>query len=163
MPFPARNPYAAAELHLPDAIPDDDRLGVPTAPGIAYRPLFLSASQGFWMTMARIQTFGIVSRHTHPAPVHGYVIKGQWRYLEHAWVARAGAYVYEPPGDTHTLVVDAEGGEMMTLFQVHGAMIYMDETGQVTGHDDVFTRIDQCRRHFATVGLGEDYVERFIR
>ena len=163
MSLPAKNPYAVAEIFVPDAVPVDDRLWVPTSPGISYRPLILSASQGFWMTMARIKTFGVVSRHTHPAPVHGYVIKGQWRYLEHDWVARPGSYVYEPPGDTHTLVVDAEGGEMMTLFQVHGAMIYLDEAGTMTGHDDVFTRIEQCRRHFESVGLGADHVSRFIR
>ena len=40
------------------------------------------------------------------ALVVGYVIKGAWRYLEHDWVAREGGYVYEAPGETHTLVVD---------------------------------------------------------
>jgi hypothetical protein len=27
----------------------------------------------------------------------------------------------------------------------------------------VFTRIDKCRRHYAAVGLGEAYVDQFIR
>ncbi len=163
MSLPAKSPDALPEIFVPDACPMDDRLWVQTAPGISYRPLILNASQGYWMTMARIQTAGIVSRHAHPAPVHGYVVKGQWRYLEHDWVAGPGSYVFEPPGDTHTLVVDPEGGEMMTLFQVHGAMIYLDEAGKVTGFDDVFTRIDQCRAHFEKVGLGADFVRQFIR
>lgn len=163
MPLPAKNSFAAPEIFISDAIPVDDRLWVHTSPGIAFRPLILCVSQGFWMTMARIQKSGIVSRHAHPAPVHGYVIKGKWHYLEHDWRAGPGSYIFEPPGDTHTLVVDAEGGEMMTLFQVHGAMIYLDEDGTVTGYDDVFTRIEQCRSHFEKVGLGADYVSRFIR
>ena len=37
--------------------------------------------------------------------VHGFVLKGRWRYLEHDWVASAGSFVYEPPGEIHTLVV----------------------------------------------------------
>jgi hypothetical protein len=38
--------------------------------------------------------------------VHGFVLKGEWRHLEHDWVASEGGYVYEAPGETHTLVVE---------------------------------------------------------
>jgi hypothetical protein len=91
------------------------------------------------------------------------VLKGRWRYLEHDWVAEEGGYVYEAPGETHTLVVDPDVEEMITLFQVNGAMIYCDPDGNSTGFDDVFTRIAKCRAHYTAVGLGEDYVEQFIR
>ena len=30
-------------------------------------------------------------------------------------------------------------------------------------YDDVFTRIDKCRAHYATNGLGVDYIDQFIR
>jgi len=72
-------------------------------------------------------------------------------------------YVFEPPGEVHTLVVDADVEEMITLFHVCGALIYYDEAGQPAGHDDVHTKIEMCRRHFIEVGLGEDYVKQFIR
>jgi len=52
---------------------------------------------------------------------------------------------------------------MITLFQVNGAMIYTDPGGRCTGYDDVFTRIDKCRQHHAGNGLGEGYIDRFIR
>jgi 2,4'-dihydroxyacetophenone dioxygenase len=52
---------------------------------------------------------------------------------------------------------------MITMFQVNGAMIYCDPDGVCTGFDDVFTRIDKCRAHYARVGLGEGYVDQFIR
>jgi hypothetical protein len=95
--------------------------------------------------------------------VHAYVIKGAWRYLEHDWVATAGTYVFEPPGETHTLVVDS-ADEMITFFHnVSGVVVYVDEQGRATGHEDVFTRIEMCRRHFRDVGLGEDYVKPFLR
>jgi 2,4'-dihydroxyacetophenone dioxygenase len=31
------------------------------------------------------------------------------------------------------------------------------------GYDDVFTRIDKCRAHYARNGLGEGYVDQFIQ
>jgi len=102
-------------------------------------------------------------RHRHPQPVHGYVLRGSWHYLEHDWSATEGSYVYEAPGETHTLVVEADVPEMITLFQVNGAMIYVDPDGGVLGYEDVFTKINLCRSHFAATGLGESFVEQFIR
>lgn len=158
-----KHPDALKEIFLSEAIANDERMWVQSAEDVAFRPLFLSVSQGYWMTIARIRKSGIVSRHRHPQPVHGYTIKGRWRYLEHDWVAEAGSYVFEPPGDTHTLVIDSVGGEMMTLFQVHGSMIYVDDEGTIIGYDDVFTRLQQCQQHFEAVGLGASYVEQFVR
>ena len=71
--------------------------------------------------------------------------------------------MYEAPGETHTLVVDDDVDEMITMFQVNGAMIYVDPDGGVLGYEDVFSKIDLCRAHYAAVGLGEDFVARFIR
>ena len=42
-------------------------------------------------------------------------------------------------------------------------MIYVDEAGKPTGYEDVFTKIEMCRRHYAAAGLGEAYVDQFIR
>jgi hypothetical protein len=110
-----------------------------------------------------VQKSGFLSRHLHPAPVHGYVIKGSWHYLEHDWVARAGDYVFEPPGETHTLMVDADTEEMITFFNISGCMYYVDEHGTNTGYEDVFTKIDMCRAHYEKVGLGADYIDQFVR
>ena len=48
-------------------------------------------------------------------------------------------------------------------FQVNGVMVYVDPYGKVMGYEDIFTKIDMCRKHYAEVGLGEDYVDQFIR
>lgn len=160
LPFPKD---ALTEIVIPDAIPKDDRLWVPQAPNVWFRPLCLNRSQGYWMNLLKVRKAGVLSRHRHPAPVHGFVLKGRWHYLEHDWVAEEGSYVFEPPGETHTLVVPEDVEEMITYFQVNGIMYYVDPWGQALGYEDVFSKIDLCRRHFASVGLGEDYVERFIR
>jgi 2,4'-dihydroxyacetophenone dioxygenase len=36
---------------------------------------------------------------------------------------------------------------MITFFNIHGAMVYVDEPG-TTGYEDVFTKIEMCRRHY---------------
>ncbi len=166
----ARIPYrhlqpkeAAPELVVPHAIPEDERLWVPQEKNVWFRPLCLSATRGYWMNLLRVRKSGVLSRHRHPQPVHGFVLKGSWHYLEHDWTASEGSYVYEAPGETHTLVVEADVPEMITLFQVNGAMIYVDPDGGVLGYEDVFTKIDLCRRHFTDVRLGENFVEQFIR
>ncbi len=155
--------HSPPELVIPDAMPTDERVWVPLEENVWFRPLLLSATRGYWVNLLRVRRSGVLSRHRHPQPVHGYVLKGQWRYLEHDWVATEGGYVYEAPGETHTLVVDPHVEEMITLFQVNGAMIYVDPDGNCVGYDDVFTRIEKCRAHYASNGLGEQEIERYIR
>lgn len=151
------------DLVVAPAIPEDDRIWVPQADSVWFRPLCLNVSAGYWMNLLKVRKAGILSRHRHPGPVHAFVLKGSWRYLEHDWVASEGAYAFEPPGETHTLVVDEGVEEMITYFQVNGCMYYVDPWGRHTGYEDVFTKIDMCRAHYEAVGLGADYVDQFIR
>ena len=160
LPFPKD---AQDEIVVPSAIPEDERIWVPQTETVSFRPLCLNRGQGYWMNLLRVRQSGVLSRHRHSMPVHGFVLKGRWYYLEHDWEATEGSYVYEPPGETHTLVVPEDVDEMITYFQVNGAMIYVDPYGKVRGYEDVFTKIDMCRKHYAEVGLGEDYVDQFIR
>ena len=145
------------------AIPDDERIWVPQAPDVWFRPLLLNTVTGGWCNLLRVRRSGILSRHRHPMLVVGYVIKGRWKYLEHDWVAEEGSFVYEPPGEIHTLTVPVDCLEMITFFNISGAMIYLDERGAQVGYEDVFTKIDMCRCHYAACGLGGDYVDRFVR
>jgi quercetin dioxygenase-like cupin family protein len=144
-------------------LPEDERVWVPQVGSIWFRPLMLNTRQGQWCNLLRVRRAGVLSRHVHPSPVHGYVLKGSWFYREHDWVATEGTYVFEPPGEVHTLVVPDDVPEMITFFNISGCMTYLDADDRSIGYEDVFTKIDMCRRHYAAVGLGADYVERFIR
>ena len=157
-------PGIKPEISVP-AIPEDERVWVPQAPQVWFRPLLLNTTTGGWCNLLRVRKSGVLSRHIHPSMVTGYVIKGAWRYLEHDWVARAGSFVYEPPGEIHTLVVDEVAGEpeMITHFNIQGAMVYLDEKGHTTGYEDVYTKIEMCRRHYAAIGLGAHFVDQFVR
>ena len=91
------------------------------------------------------------------------MLRGSWRYLEHDWITHEGDFVYEPPGEVHTLVVEEGVDQMITLFQVHGTLIYMDETRKPIGYDDVHTKLRLACEHFERTGLGAEYVNQFIR
>ena len=91
------------------------------------------------------------------------MLRGRWRYLEHEWIAEEGSYVYEPPGEIHTLLVPEGVDEMMTWFHNMGGYTYVDPQGVPVGYEDVFTKIEAAKRHYKAIGLGEDYVTRYIR
>jgi quercetin dioxygenase-like cupin family protein len=171
---PNRVPYQKAqprdmrpEMVIPNVLGaadvSDPRLWVPLSPHSASRPLQYNVTQGQYTHMLRVTKAGVIARHRHAGCVHAWVIKGRWHYLEHDWMAEEGSYIWEPPGETHTLVVPDGCTDMITLFQVTGNLVYVDPQGNATGYDDVFTRIKKARKHYAAVGLGEDYVEQFIR
>lgn len=145
------------------AIPEDERVWVPQMKDVWFRPLLLNTVAGMWCNLLRVRKSGVLTRHLHPSPVHGFVLRGKWRYLEHDWVANEGDYVFEPPGEVHTLTVPEDCPEMITFFNISGCMIYLDEQNRQIGIEDVFTKIDMCRKHYAQVGLGADYADRFIR
>jgi quercetin dioxygenase-like cupin family protein len=157
----AVSPWSPAEI-VAAASPGDEREWVPAAmDGVWMRPLLFDTVRGAWVNVVRMRTEGVISRHAHASPVHGYVLSGTWRYAERDWVATTGDYVFEPAGDVHTLI--AGPGESQTLFWITGALIELDSTGAATGYADVFTRIEQAARHFKHVGLGEDHVRKFVR
>ena len=68
----------------------------------------------------------------------------------------------QAPGDIHTLVIPPDVDEMISLFHTTGTLTYVDPEGEMTGFEDVFTRIDLCRKHYTEIKLGEDYVDQFI-
>ena len=164
--IPYRGPRptdARPEIVVADVLPEDSRLWVPIGDKVWTRPLSFVPTQGYWVHLLRVARSGVFNPHRHASPVHGYVLKGRWYYLEHEWEATEGSYVFEPPGETHTLVVPDGVEEMITLFHTTGTILYVDPDGAVTGHEDVITRIEACRRHFIEVGLGADFVNGFIR
>ena len=168
VPFQKPQPFAMRpDMVILDAMAlskdSDSRVWVPLSAHVAVRPLQFNVTQGQYTHVMRVTKAGMIARHRHSGGVHAWVFKGRWHYLEHDWVAEEGSYIWEPPGETHTLVVPEGCTEMITLFQVTGSLMYVDPQGNSTGYDDVFTRLEKARAHYKAVGLGDDYVERFIR
>ena len=141
----------------------NEREWVPQSPTVDFRPLVLNVTQGYYINILRVRSSGVLSRHRHSGPVHAFTLRGRWHYLEHDWVASAGDYAFEPPGETHTLVVPDDVTEMATLFHVTGTYTYVDPYGEALGYEDVFTKLEHASIHYDAVGLGKDYVRRFVR
>ncbi len=154
-----------ADALIPSALDldGDERDWVPQSQDVAFRPLILNVSQGYFINLVRVRSSGVVSRHRHAGPVHAFTLRGTWHYLEHDWVASAGDYAFEPPGETHTLVVPDGVDEMVTLFHVTGGYTYVDPYGVALGYEDAFTKLEQASRHYESVGLGRDYAMRLVR
>jgi 2,4'-dihydroxyacetophenone dioxygenase len=141
----------------------DERDWVPQSPTVSFKPLILSVSQGFYLNILRVRSSGVLSRHRHTGPVHALTLRGKWHYLEHDWFATPGDYAFEPPGETHTLVVPDDVQEMATLFHVTGGYIYVDPYGAALGYEDVFTKLEHAVRHYDAIGLGKEHVMRIVR
>ena len=159
--------YAVPEI-VADVDFDDERFWVPRGDNVESLPLLFSVTQGSWVNITRARGDGIISRHRHSSPVTGYTLSGAWGYLEHPWTARTGTFIYEPPGETHTLVVkpdpaDDSSDHMMVLFHNFGPLMHVDNQGEVTGYVDVFTRLESCKQHYVKCGLGSEHIERLIR
>ena len=154
-----------ADVFLPAALDldADEQLWVPQAPGVWFRPLVLSTSQGYYVNLLRVRNTGVLSRHRHSGPVHAFTLRGRWRYLEHDWEAVPGSYAFEPPGETHTLVVPDGVAEMVTLFHVTGGYVYVDPDGAALGFEDVFTKLANARAHYEAIGLGADFSATLTR
>jgi 2,4'-dihydroxyacetophenone dioxygenase len=151
------------DLVVADVWPADERLWVPLDEGVWSRPLHFNVTQGQYTHVMRVTRPGIVARHRHTGSVFAHILRGRWHYLEHDWFAQEGGFVFEPPGETHTLVVPEDCAEMVTVFQVTGALVYVTPEGAAIGYDDVFTRLEKTREHFAHVGVPDGYLESLVR
>ena len=154
---------AKPEAYIPDAPTDDERYYVPFTDTVSSRPLWMSLDQNRWCDILLATGPGLVNRHYHPHQVFGYTVSGKWGYLEHDWVATAGDFVYESPGEGHTLVAYESEEPMKVTFNVTGPLIWLDENGDDAGHFDVFDYLELCKAHYERVGIGADFVQNLIR
>ena len=141
-------PGALPEAYIANAPTDDERFYAPLSETVGTRPLWISPSQNRWCDVLMCRGAGLVNRHYHPQQVFAYTISGKWGYLEHDWVATAGDWVYEAPGESHTLVAYECDEPMRVTFNVTGPLIWLDENGEPNGTFDVFDYIALCRKHY---------------
>ena len=161
-----RQPFGMLQdIFSPGVLNLDEReeLWVPQAEGVWFRPLIFGVSHGYYINLLRVRTSGVLSRHRHAGPVHAITLRGRWRYLEHDWEAVPMSYAFEPPGETHTLVVPDDVSEMITFFHVTGGYVYVDPDGNALGYEDVFTKLEAARKHYEAVGLGEHFADSLKR
>ncbi|QOR68080.1 2,4'-dihydroxyacetophenone dioxygenase family protein [Cytobacillus suaedae] len=131
----------AEKLQLPERIVDtEDIPWIPfdeNAP-CHFKPIRFDFTTGAWTYLFKIKSNQVLTRHRHTGgSVIGFNLKGCWRYAEREWTAQPGTFVFEPPGDIHTLITEEE--EVITLFILGGSPQYFDEEDNVIGQDDIFS------------------------
>jgi 2,4'-dihydroxyacetophenone dioxygenase len=79
-------------------------------PSVDARMRLLHVDAGQQMTVSHgLMAPGLaVGTHRHQGPVQMWTMSGSWVYREHAFVNRAGSYLFEPIGSVHTLYVPAD-------------------------------------------------------
>ncbi|QQK78819.1 2,4'-dihydroxyacetophenone dioxygenase family protein [Salicibibacter cibi] len=142
----------AEKVGLPDMAIDLEEIPwVPQSDRVWFKPVRFNLQSGQWINLLYVKPGGIVNRHRHTGgQVLAYTLQGQWRYLERDWIAKPGTFVYEPPGDIHTLTVDGDE-PMITLFMLEGSIQYIDDKDEMTYQDDVFSKyqlyLNYCKEH----------------
>ena len=145
---------------------EDDRLWVPYANGVWFQPCCFNVTSGGFSVVLKGLPGAMVGTHYHVGTVHGYTMRGYWRYLEHDWIAKPGTYIYEPAGEAHTLVITDDSPEpMVTLFVVGGGLIYLDKpvNGDFAAYEDGFTLLELTRKHYREAGLDARQLDLLVR
>jgi 2,4'-dihydroxyacetophenone dioxygenase len=154
---------ALPELFIEKPACDGAEYLMPFTETVKVRPLWICLQQNMWANILVAEGAGMVNRHYHPHPVYAYTISGRWGYLEHDWVAGAGDVLYEPPGTAHTLVTYESDAPAQIFFVVQGPLLWLDESGAVSGQYDAFDFYANAREHFAGTRLGAEYVDGLLR
>ena len=143
---------------------DDDRLWVPYGETAWFQPCHFNLSTGGFTAVLKALPGTVVQKHYHVSTVHGYTLQGTWRYLEHDWIASAGSFIYEPAGESHTLVVPEDATEpAIILFVVAGALVFVGEEDGFLMYEDGFSMLELTREYYQSVGLDRSAADALIR
>lgn len=115
-------------------------------PGIQLKLLMSDIEGGRYAVRMRFRAGVQIVPHKHTGEVHAFTLSGKWNYLEYASSPAnvAGSYLFEPPGTSHTLKIADDAGEWTEImFILYGAMLHMDESGNVIGVTDAGSVIDE--------------------
>jgi len=123
---------------------------VPFGTNAAIRHLAFDVRHNIFSNILWIKSKGVVGTHKHRGTVVMICLEGSTRYLEYDWVATPGAFIYETPGLTHTLVTDDPNG--VKLFGwLQGPIEWYDEHGNFVETSDVWWFMNYyesyCREH----------------
>ena len=116
---------------LPEALHfgADDLPFVEIGDGNKLKVLHVDVAEGLWIVENIFQAGYSVPTHRHTGPVFGYTTRGAWHYKEYDYVNRAGSFLYEPAGSTHTL--ECLEDDTHVWFQMYGAHLNLDADGNI--------------------------------
>src|SRR3546814_9869471 len=66
------HPLSPLEI-VEKAVTEAERVWVPQAPNVWFRPLMLNTLNRGWCNLLRVRKSGVLTHHLHPTPVPGFV------------------------------------------------------------------------------------------
>ena len=108
--------------------------------------------RGEWIVLLKLPAGMELPRHHHSGTVHVYTLQGAWRYLEHAWIARAGSFVFETAASNHTPRALDEG-DVIALNIVQGDWILLDDEDRVLAIENWKTMMKRYTDYCAANGV----------
>ena len=121
----------------------------------------LDPIRGEWIVLMKVPLGVQLPKHHHTGTVMVYTIEGKWKYEEHDWVAGPGSLVYETAASTHTfeVVTEGESGFVLTLVQVNGDLLFLDDKDNIVALENWKTSLNRyvayCEQHGLVVELRE--------
>ena len=113
-PGQTRRVPSAVDPHLRGVpVIPEDRPWIPTSYG-EQKYLRLNLTTGEWVLFARIRPDEQVAYHKHHGGLNLYILEGEFNFVDEDWTAGPGAYVFEPPGNTHVEL--SEKGVLMLVW-----------------------------------------------
>lgn len=100
----------------------------------------------------RMRGPGVIGTHYHHGLVVLMPIEGTFRYLEYNWLAKKGDFVFERPGEAHTLVTDDPNG-CIIFGELHGTIDFYDDQANFLMTADVFTWLDHYESYCREQGI----------
>ena len=145
---------------------DNDRKWIPYAEGVWLQPCSFDLSAGALSLVLKGLPGASLGVHYHVGQVYGFTLNGNWRYLEHDWIAGPGTFVFEPAGEAHSLVVTEDSPEPAVIFfMISGALVYLDkpENGTFAAYEDAFSALEFFRSGYREAGIDPAELDRLIR
>jgi hypothetical protein len=138
------------------------RVWIEIEPNVWFRPLFFVMNSGLHGEGLRVRRDGVLVRHRHPSPVHGYVLKGRWRYLEHTRSHRRAPTSSSPGRGAHAHGRRRLRGDADDVRDLR-PVLRIDAADRVVHVEDNIGLIELARERYAANGPGADFVDQFIR
>ena len=107
----------------------DDLPFVDIGDGSKLKVLQVDRASELWIVENVFQAGYVVQKHRHTGPVYAYTTSGAWRYQEYDYVNRAGSFLFEPTGSTHTL--ECIEDDTHVWFQMYGSNLNLDAEGNI--------------------------------
>lgn len=107
----------------------DDLPFVDIGEGSKLKVIQVEEAKELWIVENIFQAGYVVQTHRHTGPVYAYTTSGAWKYQEYDYINRAGSFLFEPTGSTHTL--ECVEDDTQVWFQMYGQNLNLDADGEV--------------------------------